>query len=89
MHKQLLVGALLVYPILMYIQYYASDRGSAIHGLGIACATLSVLAYGSPLASLVSEFLCGMNRYFIQLFVDYNISSPFKLRILSVILSLI
>ena len=53
LNRQLAFGALLVYPVLFYLRFYALTRTDAILVMGLTCACLSVLSYGAPLAALV------------------------------------
>ena len=55
LHKQLIAAYLFMYPILLWVKYNASNKGEAIHVMGVICSMFAVLAYASPLASLVSK----------------------------------
>ncbi|KAK2142673.1 hypothetical protein LSH36_924g00015 [Paralvinella palmiformis] len=53
MHQQLTFGGMLLFPILIYLRYYAGDRDDAIFYMGLFCSSVTVLSYGSPLAAMV------------------------------------
>ena len=62
MHQQLTFGGMLLFPILIYLRYYAGDRDDAIFYMGLFCSSVTVLSYGSPLAAMVRPL-----QYFMQL----------------------
>ena len=54
-YKQLFVGCCVMLPTLTYVQYYSTDKDTALFYLGIISSTLGVVSYGSPLAAAVSK----------------------------------
>ena len=53
LHRQLLFGCGLLFPILIYVKFYALDQEIAMFNLGLMCASSGIVLYASPLASLV------------------------------------
>ena len=53
-HRQMLIGCVLMFPMLIYVKIYAKDRDKALFYLGVNCSTSSVISYGAPLAAIVS-----------------------------------
>lgn len=54
-YKFLLIGAAMLIGPLMYIKYYQQDPLIAVSHLGQYCVCLTVIGYGAPLVSLVSD----------------------------------
>lgn len=52
LHRMLTIGLLFLFIPLVYIKYYVPDDSSAINLLGTICCCITVISYGSPLASV-------------------------------------
>ncbi|CAH1790128.1 unnamed protein product [Owenia fusiformis] len=90
LHRQLLIGAGLVFPILFYIKFHVEDKDTALLHLGIFCCTLNVISYGSPLVAVAEvlktrstetmSFPLVASNFVVSiewLFYGYLISDPF------------
>jgi len=51
-HMQCCCACLFVFPVLLYVKYFAPDQKTALYYLGCICCLCSVLSYGSPLISV-------------------------------------
>lgn len=54
--KMVFLVVVVLFPLLTYIQYYTTDKDTAVFHLGMICASSSVVAYGSPLTELREVF---------------------------------
>lgn len=54
LHRQLLFGCSLLFPILIYVKFYAPDQESALFNLGMFCSGSGIILYAAPFASMVS-----------------------------------
>jgi len=73
LYRQLFIGALILFPPLIYVKYHAQNHDVAVHYLGYACTTVSVLSYGSPLSAVVSFNAVSVlirNLHVVQLIVQ-------------------
>ena len=55
MFRQALLGGVVLFPVLIYVQYYAVERERAVSTLGVMCCSVGVIAYGAPLSAMVSN----------------------------------
>ncbi|XP_059159415.1 sugar transporter SWEET1-like [Physella acuta] len=71
-HCILLLGTVILFTPLIYIQYFERDGDVALRNLGLICSGISILCYASPLATLskviehkstesMSFYLCFIN----------------------------
>ncbi len=66
LYRQLFAGCCVMLPTLTYVQYYSTDKDTALLYLGIISATLGVISYGSPLAATVSITIFLIYYYFVS-----------------------
>ena len=63
--RTIFIDMTFIFSVLYYVKYRQIDIKLAANHLGKVCAMLSVLAYGAPLASLVStKFSIGVFSFF-------------------------
>ncbi|ELT90609.1 hypothetical protein CAPTEDRAFT_101387 [Capitella teleta] len=55
-HRNLAFGAFLLFPILIYVKFYADNLDDAVLYLGFVCSSVGVMGYGAPLSAM-SEVL--------------------------------
>ena len=68
--RTIFIDMTFIFSVLYYVKYRQININLAANHLGKVCAMLSVLAYGAPLASLVStKFSIGVFSFFLYQFI--------------------
>ncbi|XP_078655973.1 sugar transporter SWEET1-like isoform X1 [Branchiostoma floridae x Branchiostoma belcheri] len=52
LHNQLLGGAVVLFPVLIYVKFFSADDSVAAFHLGLIASGCAVLMYGAPLATM-------------------------------------
>ena len=55
--KQMFGACCVLFPVLIYVQYYTVSHMHALNTMGRVCAVGSICSYGSPLSAMVRWFI--------------------------------